>query len=118
MKHVFVRFVEIHEEPRHINTCANLLSGEAAESPEAFIKQYDSGVTVEVLSWFEVPQSWENIVGDGIVNDTLEAILALDALGKTPVVSDLLATIFEEGYELGQKKERHLATALRALLDS
>lgn len=118
MKYVFVRFLEIHEEPRHTNTCTQLLSDEAAESPEAFIKQYDSGVTVEVLSWFEVPESWENLVADGTVNDTFEAIHGLDALGKTPVVSDLLATIFAEGYRLGQEKERHLATALRALLNS
>ena len=52
------------------------------------------------------------------MNDTLEAILALDALGETPVVSDLLATIFEKGYRLGRKKGRDLATALRALLES
>lgn len=116
MKYAFVRFTEDHGESRS-GVCVNLVSGEPAESPEAFIQWHAQGFRVNILDWFEVPECWDNAVAGGNVNDTLTAILALDALGETPVVSDLLATIFGVGYELAQKKERDLATALRALLE-
>ncbi|PIX62492.1 hypothetical protein CO057_01665 [Candidatus Uhrbacteria bacterium CG_4_9_14_0_2_um_filter_41_50] len=120
MKYAFVRFNEIHEEPHRVSTGVLLVSGVQAESPEAFVTEWQegNGVTVKTLDWCEVPENWDNVSSGGVVNDTLEAILALDALGETPVVSDLLATIFAEGYKLGQKKGSDLATALRALLES
>jgi hypothetical protein len=118
MKYAFVRYLENHREEFGVGTCANLVSGVAAESPEAFIKWHGAGVPAKILCWFEVPESWENSVSSGNMNEAFEAILALDALSETPVVSDLLATIFDEGYRLAQKKERDLATALRALLES
>ena len=117
MKRVFVRFKEVYDD-RVSGPSTIIASGDDAESHEAFINWHASGVQVEILNWFEVPEKWENLVAGGEVNATFEALLALDALGETPVVSDLLATIFEEGYRLAQKKERDLAATLRALLEN
>lgn len=85
-----------------------LVSGEAAESREAFISWWSecSGVSVTVTGWFEVPAIWNNAVSEGHVHETLEAVLALDVLGETPVVSDLLATIFAAGFECGEQHSR------------
>jgi hypothetical protein len=49
-----------------------------------------------------VPENWENIVSDGSMNDVFKALLGLDVLGDTPVVSDLLTTIFAAGFKCGQ----------------
>ncbi len=105
MKYAFVGFEENHGEKFGVSTLANLVSGAMAESPEAFIKWHNAHVPVNILYWFEVPEEWQNAVAGGTVNNTFTAILALDALGDTPVISDLLASIFAEGYRLAQKKE-------------
>lgn len=104
MKYAFVRFVEHHGKGHGGDmTCFNMASGEAAESHEAFINWFAPAVPVTVLNWFEVPESWENLVASGSMNDAFEALLGLDALNDDgPIVSDLLTTIFAEGFKCGE----------------
>ncbi|MBT4857285.1 hypothetical protein HON52_03815 [Candidatus Uhrbacteria bacterium] len=97
MKRAFVWFME----NKYVSEYARMLvEGEPAESREAFIKFYSELVPTEVvvISWFQVPDQWANVVGEGVVNDTLDAILPLDALGDNSAVSDLICTIFAAGY--------------------
>ena len=88
-----------------------MVSGDGAESPEAFINWHSAGCKVEVVSWFQVPENWENgVAGDAEepLNDAIDALLGLEALAGKPVVSDLLATIFDAGYRLAERKKENL----------
>ena len=96
MKFVFVRF---EEKGGGAGPYAMLVSDEAAESPEAFIQWHNAGVEVTIHNWFEVPENWGSVVDDELMNVVLEALVALDAIGAGPHVSDLLATIFEAGFQ-------------------
>lgn len=103
MKCVFVCFVEHHEKENGGDmTCFAMANGEAAESREAFISLYGVGIPVTIINWFEVPEDWKNVVSSyGSMNDTFGALLGLDMLSDTPLVSDLLTTIFAEGFRSG-----------------
>lgn len=111
MKYAFVRFVEDHgaEHGGRI-TCVSLARGEAAESPKEFIAWHNAGCKVEVIYWFEVPEDWKNAVSDGSMNDAFEALLGLDALSDTPLVSDLLATLFEASFRAGREYAKSVMT--------
>lgn len=101
MKIVFVRYTVEHDG--HTSSCIQLLSGKEAASQEAALRYLDDGDPVIITDWFEVPETWENAVASDPISAAFEALLGLDSLGSTPVVSDLLATIFEAGYRLGAK---------------
>lgn len=112
MKHAFVCYVEHHRaEDGGTQTCVMMARGEAAESHEAFISWHAAGVPVTIISWFEVPQDWKNAVSEGSISDAFEALLGLDALSDTPLVSDLLATIFAAGFKCGEKHHRVVQSA-------
>jgi hypothetical protein len=102
LKHAFVRYIEHHETTDGDITCFAIATGKAAKSQEAFIDRHGSDVKITITDWFEVPENWENIVSDGSMNDVFKALLGLDVLGDTPVVSDLLTTIFAAGFKCGQ----------------
>ncbi|MDQ5938500.1 MAG: hypothetical protein QG642_190 [Patescibacteria group bacterium] len=104
MKYVFVRFEEECEEGQFTPSTL-ILRGQAANSPEDAIDFLDGGVPVRILDWYEVPEVWKNLVADGRLNESFVALLGLDALGETPVVSDLLASIFETGYRMALRKK-------------
>lgn len=104
MKYVFVRFEEELEDGVLVQMTI-IVEGEAAVSPEHFIEWMDGGLPIKVLDWFEVPEVWKNLVADGWLNESFVALLGLDALGETPVVSDLLASIFETGYRMALRKK-------------
>ncbi len=104
-KYAFVRFLETGVTGQ----CAMLVSGDPAADPEAFIQWHNPG-NVTVTAWFGVPESWANEAGPDTLNDAFEALVALDALGDTPAVSDLLATIFVAGCDA---QDRFLEAARR-----
>lgn len=111
MGYSFVRFTEDHgAEYGGRITCVSLTRGEAAESPEKFIALHNAGCKVEVINWFEVPEDWKNAVSDGSMNDAFEALLGLDALSDTPLVSDLFATLFEAGFRAGREHAQRVMT--------
>jgi hypothetical protein len=101
MKIVFVRYTVVRDDQS--STCIQLLSGDEAESQEAALSYLNDGDPIVITDWFEVPKEWKNAVASDPISDAFEALIGLDALGQTPVVSDLLATIFEAGYRLGAK---------------
>lgn len=102
-KHAFVRFTEKQDDGSYL-TSVLLASGEAAEDPDEFISWHLGGRDGEVIDWFQVPDEWPNAVASGDIKEAFEAILNLDALAEVPKVSDMLATIFEAGYQLAMKK--------------
>lgn len=108
MKIAFVRFTGTYGDGTVFGPKSIIVQGEAAESHQKFIDWEAGGTEIVILEWFEVSKDWENrVAGDGCMYDALQALLALDKLGYHGCVSDLLATIFEEGYRLAaaQKKE-------------
>lgn len=115
MKCVFVRYTE--ERPPEQGgrlTCVVLAKGEAAESRETFTKTHGDGVPITIMTWFEVPPQWKNAVTDGApLNDAFSAVLGLDVLSDSPVVSDLLATIFEAGFKAGRRHDADVQAAFR-----
>ena len=118
MRYAFVQFIEDHgKEHGGRMECTAMVSGDGAESPEAFINWHNAGCKVEVVSWFQVPECWENsVAGDAEepLNDAIDALLGLEALAGKPVISDLLATIFGVGFKCGQKREWDIQLAFSA----
>lgn len=102
MKHVFVR---LQEEGIETNTCL-LLSGDRAEEfindQEGFVEDFSPDATL--LDSWEVPEELKDIVVGNEVSDAFEALLELNLLNDTPIVSDIFATIFEAGYRLAKKE--------------
>ncbi len=101
MKYAFVRFVEERSlEHGGDVVCFALARGKDAESHEAFMEWHESDTPLRIINWFDVPEKWQNIVGsEGPMNDVFEALLGLDALSHSPIVSDLLVTVFAAGLE-------------------
>lgn len=102
-KYAFVRCTEKQEDGSHLS-CIVLARGEAAENHEKFISWHLGGVDGEITDWYPVPSEWQNAVASGDVREAFDAVVGLDDLSEEPRVSDMLATIFEAGYQLAMKK--------------
>ncbi|MEK7159759.1 MAG: hypothetical protein AAB575_05885 [Patescibacteria group bacterium] len=114
MTYAFVRFVEHHGKEVGDTTCFIMTSGKSAESCEAFIDLYHTGIKITVTNLFKVPEDWENAVSGGSMNDVFEALLGLNALNDNiPFVSDLLTTIFAEGFKCGERHDRDVQAAFK-----
>lgn len=113
MKMVLVQF---HEKGNSLRTLTQLLVGKDADSKEAFVElRAKLGVEVVVHDWWEIPADMRNAAGgEGDVRQALEALIALDALAETPVVSDLIATIFHAGIERHLQRDFAVQSAFRA----
>jgi len=84
-----------------------LISGDDVEpcidNPELFMEA--TFPEVQLLAIWEVPKDLSKMTVDGGMRNHLDAIVGLDVLGNAPVVSDLLAYIFEAGCKLGESKQ-------------
>src|SRR5512133_3927564 len=105
MEHVMLRIEEGQDEAEESTSCL-LLSGVHAENfianPKGFLRDYSDDARV-IASWV-VPEALINATSSlsGTMNGILEAILGLNALSDDPAASDLIATIFNAGFECGQ----------------
>lgn len=120
MKCAFVRFVEERspEDGGEVMSFA-LARGKHAESHEAFVEWHQARTPVRIIIWFEVPEKWQSIVdSEESMNDAFEALLGLDALSDSPVVSDLLVTVFAAGLECGERHRRNVETEFARLSSS
>lgn len=85
-----------------------LLEGDLAQAflrdPDAFMVTQFSEPKL-ICSW-EVPRDFSSASAGGSFGHVFKAILGLDALTETSVVSDLLAAVFNAGYQLAHKN-RH-----------
>lgn len=100
-KRVFVRFFYMKDGPQITRTV--LVSGFGANSKEDFKKDIGLHLALTILDWFDVPDSWvestHHPLAERLVNHTFEALLGLNHGGQ---VSNLLATIFEAGFQCGR----------------
>jgi hypothetical protein len=109
MEHVIIRIEEGQNEAEKSTSCL-LLSGEEAESfianPKGFLRDYGDDARI-IASWI-VPEELVNATSslEGPMNGILEAILGLNALSDDPAASDLIATIFNAGFECGQNAQQ------------
>lgn len=105
--YVFIRIKEGSSEEAECLTC-ELLSGDRAsefiENPTKFLKGENNAM---LLDHWIVPAVLANATASGDIYEEFEALLALNAITDSPVISDLFATIFESGYQLAKihKKE-------------
>lgn len=83
------------------NTYCSLLSGSQCKGGR---KAWEAAMPgCAVLLWWVVPRELSNACASGNLNDAFKALINLDVLAETPMVSDLLATIFEAGFQAGRK---------------
>ncbi len=82
-----------------------LFEGEADKflaDPDEYAVQY---LEASLVDYWVVPDKLENIVaGGGNMREVLDIVLSIDAISDdAPHVSDMIATIFEAGYQLGRR---------------
>lgn len=103
MPSVFVRYSEQGLNGAFCILLHGVRAKRFLKNPEKYIEREFDAATL--IDFWEVPRPLENVVVSGDVRHVFASIVALDTIAETPVVSDLLATIFEAGYQMGVKSK-------------
>lgn len=101
MKIVFVRYTSEHEGKS--TSGIQIISGDMAEDRDSCLRFLNKDGTAVITDWFEVTPEWKNVVGNEDLFNAFSELLDIELLEEKPVISELLATIFEAGYRLGAK---------------